>query len=203
VPARQAATFGETAMKNVTTILVFLAIASAAHAASSAGPGTLGYLSLDPGDAPLAREVFVNNATDGTPEKSGHRWDLRLDARYHVKGGRLAGAWFCFGPRLSLFRGTFDFVGGNETFDVTTNQPGVGAGFEELYAIGPRTNLAIGAGADWYAAASFTGHGSTYGPDGTLVDTKEHYSYADADRAIGQPRFAPRVTVGLQHRLGR
>jgi hypothetical protein len=162
-----------------------------------------GYLALNPGDAPLARQVFVNEATNGTPEKRGHRWDMRLDARYQVKGGRLAGAWLCFGPRLSLYDGTFDFVGGNETFHVITHQPGVGFALEEQYPIGKRTNLAIGAGMDWFANADFTGHGATYSPDGTAVDPKEDFGYADADKAISQPRFAPRITVGLQTRLGR
>lgn len=161
-----------------------------------------GYLSLDPGDAPLARRVFVNEATNGSAEKSGHRFDLRVDARYQLKGGRLAGTWFYFGPRFSMWHGTFNFVDGNETFDVTTNQFGAGAGFEQVFTMGPHTDFTIGAGLDWYANADFKGHGSTYSPNGTSVDPKEDFTYTNADQAIAQPRFAPRVMIGMQHHIG-
>lgn len=162
----------------------------------------VGWMALNPGDADFARRVFVNEATNGTAEKHGHRWDMRLDARYGLRRGPLAGSWLCFGPRFSMYDGTFDFVGGNETFHVTTNQPGVGFAIERLYPMGDRTSFEIGAGLDWFSRASFAGHGATYNPDGTSVDPKEDFTYADADKAIAQPRFAPRGTLGLRVRLG-
>lgn len=162
----------------------------------------IGFHSLDPGNANLARAVFVNNATNGSPEKSGHRWDFRLDARYPIQSGPLRGTWFFMGPRLSLFHADFNFVDGNEEFFVNTNQVGFGAGFDREYPINPHWNLSLSAGLDWYGDGTFTGHGSSYSPDGTLVDPKETYGYVDADRAIAQPRIAPRFAVGLQRPFG-
>ena len=159
-------------------------------------------LSVDAGDAVLARRVFVNEATNGSPEKSAHRWDLRLDLRHQIQGSRFHGAWGYFGPRLSLFRATYDFAGGNETFDVTTNQWGFGAGIETLYPMGAAVDLSVSVGLDGYANADFIGHDSTYSPDNTNVNPKEAFTYASADKAVNQPRLAPRLMVGITRRLG-
>ena len=159
-------------------------------------------LSVDAGDAALARQVFVNNATNGSPEKAAHRWDLRVDLRHQVTGSRFHGAWAFFGPRLSLFRGTYNFAGGNETFDVTTNQWGFGAGIETLYPMGSAVDLSVSAGLDGYANADFIGHDSTYSPDNTNVNPKEPFTYAAADRAVNQPRLTPRFMVGITRRIG-
>jgi hypothetical protein len=162
----------------------------------------VGFYTLDPGNANLARAVFVNNATNGSPEKSGHRWDIRLDARYPIQHGRLRGAWFFMGPRVSLFHADFNFVDGNEEFFVNSNQVGFGAGFEREYPINAHVNLSLSAGLDFYSNGTFTGHGSSYAPDGTLVDPKGNFGFVDADRAIAQPRMAPRFTVGMQRPFG-
>jgi hypothetical protein len=159
-------------------------------------------LSVDAGDAVLARQVFVNNATNGSPEKSGHRWDLRLDLRHQIRGGALHGAWGYFGPRLSLFRATYDYAGGNETFDVVTNQWGIGAGIETLYPMGSAVDLSVSVGLDGYANADFIGHDSTYSPDNANVNPKETFTYTAADKAVNQPRLAPRFMVGITRRLG-
>ena len=159
-------------------------------------------LSEDAGDAVLARQVFVNNATNGSPEKSAHRWDLRLDLRHQIRGSRFHGAWGYFGPRLSLFRATYNYAGGNETFDVTTNQWGFGGGIEALYPMGAAVDLSVSVGLDGYANADFIGHDSTYSPDNSNVNPKETFGYAAADQAVNQPRVAPRLMVGLTRRLG-
>ncbi|MBE9519405.1 MAG: hypothetical protein IMY68_12570, partial [Bacteroidetes bacterium] len=39
----------------------------------------LGYTFLNPGNALDARRIFINNNTNGTPEKSGRSIDYRLD----------------------------------------------------------------------------------------------------------------------------
>ena len=39
----------------------------------------IGYTGMDPGNAADARRIFINDATNGDPEKSGHRWDFRMD----------------------------------------------------------------------------------------------------------------------------
>ena len=159
-------------------------------------------LSVDAGNAALARQVFVNNASNGSPEKSGHRWDLRLDLRHQLLGSHFHGAWGYFGPRLSLFRATYNFAGGNETFDVTTNQWGFGTGIESLYPMGSAVDLSVSVGVDGYANADFIGHDSTYSPDNTNVNPKEPFAYAAADRAVNQPRLAPRLMVGITRRVG-
>lgn len=158
-------------------------------------------LSLDPGDAVFARRVFVNEATNGSPEKSGHRWDFRLDLRRPLHGARDQGIYAFAGPRLSLFRSTFTYAGGNEVFDVITNQWGFGGGFEGVYPMGPSVALNVQLGADLFANAPLIGHDSTYAPDGTIVNGKEDFSYKSADQAISQPRLVPRIMVGISHRL--
>ena len=45
----------------------------------------LGYASVDPGSAADARRIFINNATNGAPEKSGRVLDLRLDAMFRIQ----------------------------------------------------------------------------------------------------------------------
>lgn len=161
-----------------------------------------GWLALDPGDALLARRVFINNNTNGEPEDGGHRFDFRLDARYQFKRGPLQRTWLLIGPRYSMYHGTFTYVGGNESFKVTTNQFGLGAGLEQVFVLGPHTDLSIGAGLDWFANADFVGHSSVYSPDGTIVEQQDNYTYADANKAINQPRFAPRIMLGVEHHLG-
>ena len=162
----------------------------------------VGWLSLDPGNAALARQVFVNDNTNGEPEEHGHRFDFRLDARYQFQKGALQRTWLLVGPRYSMYRGTFTFVGGNESFDVTTNQFGFGAGLEQVFVLGPHTDLSMGAGLDWFANSDFKGHSSVYSPDGTIIEQQDDFTYADANKAINQPRFAPRIMVGVQHHLG-
>jgi hypothetical protein len=160
-------------------------------------------LSVDAGDAILARQVFVNNATNGSPEKAAHRWDMRVDLRHQIRGGRFHGAWGYFGPRLSLFRATYNYAGGNETFDAITNQWGFGAGIETLYPMGSAVDLAISAGLDGYANADIIGHDSTYSPSNANVNPKETFGYADANQAVNQPRLSPRFMVGITRSLGR
>ncbi len=70
---------------------------------------------LDPGKSLDAREIFINDATNGVPEKGGKLMDFRADFLYYV-GAR---TYFYAGPRFAIFTGNFNFIGGNEDFDVT------------------------------------------------------------------------------------
>jgi hypothetical protein len=162
---------------------------------------TVGYRSLDPGDPLAARHVFINNNTNGTPAKTGRRWDYRLDAVWQPGWAR--NLWLTCGPRYSSFAGEFDFVGGNEFFAVHTRQWGLGSGAESRFPVGRRALLVLGAGLDYYARATFLGHDTSYSPDGSAVNPHEEYTYADADAAINQPRWAPRLTMGVEYPLGR
>ena len=164
---------------------------------------SLGYWRLDPGDALAARHVFINANDNGDPTKSGHRWDLRMDVMREVHQGALRGWWIGAGPRYSKFRGDYDFVGGNETFYITTDQWGVGGLLERNWPTGPETELVVSGGLDWFANAKIGGHDSSYSPDGSSVSPVDNYTWKDADLAIHQPRLAPRVLVGLQHHFGR
>ena len=80
----------------------------------------LGYTSLNPGNSPDARRIFINNATNGTPEKKGHTFDYRLD--FLIPVDILNDSFLKVGPRYSNFTGNFNYVGGNENFDFTSNQ---------------------------------------------------------------------------------
>lgn len=41
--------------------------------------GGIGYILSNPGNAGDARRIFINNATNGVPEKQGRTFDYRLD----------------------------------------------------------------------------------------------------------------------------
>jgi hypothetical protein len=164
---------------------------------------SVGYWRLDPGDALDARHVFINANSNGDPTKSGHRWDLRFDVLRGLQRGPLHGWDLAFGPRYSKFRGDYDFVGGNETFYITSDQWGAGAALERRWPTGPETELMISGGFDWFANATLKGHDSAYSPDGSSVSPVDEYTWKDADEAIRQPRYAPRFVVGIQHHFGR
>jgi hypothetical protein len=163
----------------------------------------VGYWRLDPGDPVEARHVFINANDDGDPTERGRRWDLRLDALRQMQRGFLKDWWVGAGPRYSMFRGDFDFVGGNETFFIDTSQWGLGALLERRWPTGPETELVMSGGLDWFANATLKGHDSSYSPDGSSVSPVDAYGWKEADAAIHQPRFAPRFVVGLQHHFGR
>jgi len=163
----------------------------------------VGYSGRPPGDALLARHVFINDNSNGTPESNGRRWVFALDAVFVRSRGLLAGSTLFAGPRVSRFAARFDFLDGNEDFTVTTTQWGLGGGIEHAYAIDPRDEFVWCAGADYYLSAPLTGHGTTYSPDGSSVDPKDNYTWADADQAVNQPKFTPRFSIGLRRTLGR
>jgi hypothetical protein len=161
----------------------------------------LGYSSVEPGNAADARRLFINDATNGTPEESGHVWDLRLDFMYPIKLGSVPKSFIVFGPRHTSFTGTFNYVGGNEKFDVTTSQWGLGGGLESQFPMSPRFRLVINMGIDYLFDASLSGHDTQYKPDGDDVNPREGVSFDDADKAISQPEIEPRVMVGISYAL--
>jgi hypothetical protein len=160
----------------------------------------VGYRALDPGEPLAARHIFINENENGTPHKNGRRWDYRLDALWRPHS--LPKLWLTCGPRYSSFTGEFDFIGGNEFFAVHTDQWGLGAGAESRSPVGRRAQLVLGAGLDWYANATLSGHDTSYSPDGSAVNAHQEYTYADADAAIHQPRWAPRLSLGIEYLLG-
>lgn len=162
----------------------------------------LGYAGREPGDGLKARAVFINNNTNGSLEENGRRWSYRLDAVTPIHGGFLNGTSFHGGVRLSRFAARFNFVDGNEDFAIRTTQWGLGAGIEKAHRINGRDAFVWSAGADWFFASKLEGHGTSYAPDGTSINPHEDFGWADADLAVHQPRFVPRVMLGVRRSLG-
>ena len=161
----------------------------------------VGFAWMDPGIPMDARHVFINDNTNGTPEEAGYAWDIRLDFLYDLKLLKASKTFLFAGVRGSFFTGNFNFVGGNEDFDVTTEQVGLGGGLKGAFAMGRNIDLVISLGADYFFPATLSGHGTSYGPDGEDVNPREGYDYDDADAAVNQPKFQPSILVGVGYRF--
>jgi hypothetical protein len=166
----------------------------------------LGYTSLNPGNAADARRIFINNATNGTPEKSGQSIDLRLD--FLIPFELFNDSFISIGPRYSSFKGNYKFIGGNEFFDITSNQWGVGAGIGNFFEISNRLDLEINAGLDYYLSSTLSGHDTSYSPDDENINPRDDnqndnipFTYSDANEAIQQPQLMPRVMIGVIYKL--
>ena len=112
------------------------------------------------------------------------------------------------GPRGSSFKGNFKYVGGNEEFDVVSQQWGLGGGLETRFSMSSSLNLLITAGLDYYFPSTLHGHDTSYSPDNDNVNARnnnenndEPFTYKEADEGIGQPRFMPFALVGLTFNL--
>jgi len=162
---------------------------------------SIGHIWLDPGDAAGARKIFINNATNGIPEKKGGTTYFQFDFVYPLNIKSLPGSRLYIGPRYARFKGNFKYVGGNEDFDVTSNQWGLGAGLESVFAMTRKMDLLIGGGIEYYFSAKLKGHDTAYSPDGQDVNPREDYTYSDANAAINQPGFEFRLMIGFQYRL--
>ena len=157
--------------------------------------GGIGYTFLNPGKAWDARRIFINNNTNGTPEKSGRSIDYRFDFLIPKSIFGLKNSYIVVGPRGSSFKGNFAYIGGNEEFDVVSTQWGLGGGLETRFSMSPKLNLVIAAGLDYYFPSTLHGHDTSYSPDNDNVNPRndnenndEPFVYKDADEAISQPR---------------
>jgi hypothetical protein len=162
----------------------------------------LGYTRIDPGDALLARKVFINQNTNGTPEKSGYFLDLKLDAVWFlkVKGYQRVGIFA--GLRHDMFRGDFRYVGGDEDFEVTADDWGLGIGARGELRLSGRLSLVGSVGLDFYPVSTLYGHDATYSSSGGATNARDNgdgytYGWKDASKAINQPRLMPSLMVGL------
>jgi hypothetical protein len=153
----------------------------------------IGFSYLDPGKPLEAREIFINDATNGVPEKAGRLVDFRADFLYNVSGR----TYFYTGPRFTMFTANFNFVGGNEDFDVTANQWGVGVGVENYFRISPVIDLVFSLGYDYFFQSVLYGHDTSYGPDGENVNDRKDFTFEDADNAVNQPKHNLKAMVGL------
>jgi len=168
----------------------------------------IGFTSVDPGSATEARRIFINNATNGTPNKKGQVIDYKLD--FLVPFKPLQNAYINVGPRYSNFKGNFEYVGGNENFDVTSSQWGFGAGIIDFFKINSKIKLEISAGLDYFIANTLTGHDTSYSPDDENINPREDnqnddndvdFTFKDANEAINQPKFTPHIMIGLNYKL--
>lgn len=157
----------------------------------------LGHTRLDPGKPADARKVFINDATNGTPEESGWAWDFRLDFLYPLRLLGMQNAHAYVGVRRSLFTGNFKFIGGNEDFDVTSNQWGWGAGLTATFPMGKQFGFTLAAGVDHYPLATLSGHDTSYSPDGEEVNGRQGYDYTKADEAVNQPKLQGLLMAGI------
>lgn len=168
----------------------------------------VGYAFLNPGNSADARRIFINNNTNGTPEKSGRSIDYRIDFLFPKSIFGLKNSYLILGPRGSSFKGTFKYIGGNEEFDVISHQWGLGLGIENHVRMSPKLNLAVVIGLDYYIPSTLHGHDTSYSPDNDNVNPRNDnqnddnpFTYKDANAAIYQPGFMPYAMIGLNFKL--
>jgi hypothetical protein len=159
------------------------------------------YAAVNAGRAMDARHVFINDNTNGTPEESATTSGLKLDLLYPVHLFGQSHLYAFGGPRRAWYKADYRFVGGNEDFEITSNHWGLGGGLEKRYPVSPRVALTLAVGLDYYFPSAIYGHDTTYFPDGTSVNGRAGYTYADADRAVGQPKLDPQMTLGFELRF--
>jgi hypothetical protein len=157
----------------------------------------VGYTRMDPGDPLRARRIFINNNTNGTPEESGLTWDVRMDFLYKTSFSSIQNLYLLAGIRRSMFIGDFKYVGGNEDFEVTSNQWGLGLGARTTFPITRNLGLVVTAGVDYYFKSTLSGHDTEYTPENENVNAKEDYTFSDADSAIRQPGLSPVGMIGI------
>jgi hypothetical protein len=113
-------------------------------------------------------------------------------------------SYLVLGPRFSTFRGHFDYVDGNEVFDVTSTQWGAGVALENHFKMTDKLTLLLSYGLDYYLPSTLTGHDTSYSPDNDNINPEENdrndnnpFVYKDANKAIAQPAFMPRFMIGM------
>lgn len=168
----------------------------------------VGYNILDAGSSADARRVFINNATNGVPEEKAKSFDYRLDFLWSSNLLNLKEAYLVVGPRYSSYTANFKYVGGNEDFDVTSKQFGIGLGAESYFPISEKLNFVVAAGLDYFFNNTLQGHDTSYSPDNDNINPRndnqnndEQFTYSDANDAVNQPNFMPRVLLGIQLKL--
>lgn len=168
----------------------------------------IGYTIFKPGNAADARRIFINNATNGVPEKRGSSFNYRLDFMMARPVFNIPNSYFVIGPRYSSFKGNFKFIGGNEDFDVVSRQWGIGAGLENHFNVTDKMGIFLAYGFDYYFRNTLTGHDTSYSPDNDNINPRNDnqnddrpFTYKDADKAISQPKYVARIMVGINFKL--
>lgn len=159
------------------------------------------YSTRDAGNAMDARHVFINNNTNGTPETSASTWQMRMDLLFPL--GKIGSVPLRIGAgvRKAYFTGTYDFVGGNEKFDVTSSPWGLGALLETALPMSDKVDFHIQLGVDYFFDSRLEGHDTAYEPDGDDVNPREDYTWEDADEAVNQPSVELLGLLGVRIKL--
>ena len=167
--------------------------------------GEVGHSWTDPGDAVRVRHVFINDTTTGDDDaqKDGSIWDVGINAVYPLNESYGPVKFFVFaGPRYAHYDGHFEYVNGNEDFDITANSWGLGGGLRGVLPLSQRFNAVMQLGLDYYFPTSIYGHDATYYPNNNNINARTEnnytFTYADAASATNVPRLRPRVMIGLQ-----
>ncbi|MDL1892647.1 hypothetical protein FBQ87_07105 [Sphingobacteriales bacterium CHB3] len=160
---------------------------------------TVGHARMDPGSAELARKIFINDATDGTPEKAGWMWDMQFDFLHPVRILGLNNANVYAGVRYSVFTANFKFVGGNEDFDVTSYQWGIGAGVKALFPMSRSLGFVVKTGVEHFFTGTLYGHDTSYSPNGEYVNRRRDYTFKEADAVVNQPKFHLVGMLGISY----
>ncbi|HID38911.1 MAG TPA: hypothetical protein EYP36_05295 [Calditrichaeota bacterium] len=158
----------------------------------------VGWASVYPGNAADARKIFINDATNGEPEKSGSLLDFRFDFMYPINLFSMSQVYLYGGPRYAMFTANFDFIGGNEVFDINSDQWGIGLGLYKTIPMSQSWALVINTGLDYFFDSDIYGHDTLYSPDGEHQNPRRDYTYQDADNAINQPKFEFHLMAGVQ-----
>ena len=168
----------------------------------------LGYNRLSPGNAADARRIFINNATNGVPEKKGKSFDYRIDYMMPYTLFDLKNSYLVFGPRYSSFTANFNYVGGNENFDVTSKQWGIGLGAENYFKMTSNLDLVFAVGLDYFFNSTLKGHDTQYTPNNDNINPRDDnqnndtpFTFKDANKAIKQPQLMPRIMIGVSYHL--
>jgi len=168
-------------------------------------PGSLrvsgSFAARDAGDPLAARHVFINDNTNGTPDETAaiSVFSLDLVLPFTTFAGRPVQLYG--GPRHARFKGTYEFIGGNEIFDIVSNEWGWGLGLESAFPMGTRAEMLLSAGVDYYLDGEIFGHDTGYLPDGTDINGRDDYTYEDAENAVNGAGIEPRLLLGVRWRL--
>ena len=162
---------------------------------------TLGYNTAGAGDPYKARSIFINDNTNGDPEKSAHTWQFRFDLMFPAFKLGPQTLYLFVGPRYASYTANFNYIGGNENFDVTSTPWGAGLGFESWFVVGRSSDFVLQLGVDWYGQAKISGHDTSYLPSGDDVNPRNDYDYNSADDAIDQPDLEILGMMGMRFRF--
>ena len=144
---------------------------------------------------------FVNENNNGVPEKSASLWSFGLDFMHQINILSLKNAYLYAGIRHSSFTGTFDFIGGDELFDVDADQWGLGTGIDTYFRMVPAWIFLFPLVLNIISHLHWMGHDASYSPDGEYVNQRQNYTYSNADNAINQPKFIPKLLIGVNFHL--